>query len=335
METTLATTAQVLVRLIRRQGLDAERLLRQHGIDPVQLSDPRARLPIAATDALVRSVAGQVADPSFGLQAADCWHPTNLGALGHAWLTSSTLRRGLQRLQRYWRLVGDRTAGYLQAFPGGLELLFENPRTDAVVAAVTTDMTFSVLLSMCRMNAGADHHPLEVRLLRKRPADVAPYEAFYRCPVVFDAGRRSIRWSDADVDAPLATANQQLAGIFDRILEQELARLDQGNIVGRCRSELLQLLASGEASAQTVARRLALSRRTLHRRLAEAGTSYQKLVDDTRRELAMRLVEDPQRSIGDITFELGFSQQSALTRAFRRWSGESPTAYRERRVQSA
>ncbi|MCZ8103623.1 MAG: helix-turn-helix transcriptional regulator, partial [Burkholderiales bacterium] len=69
--------------------------------------------------------------------------------------------------------------------------------------------------------------------------------------------------------------------------------------------------------------------RTLHRKLADAGTTWQQLVDDTRRDLALRLIEDPRRPIGEITFELGFSQQSAFARAFRRWAGESPTQYRE------
>jgi AraC-like DNA-binding protein len=71
-----------------------------------------------------------------------------------------------------------------------------------------------------------------------------------------------------------------------------------------------------------------MSRRTLQRKLADAETTYLKLVDDTRRDLALRYIEDPRRSITDITFTLGFSQHSAFTRAFKRWTGVAPTEYR-------
>jgi AraC-like DNA-binding protein len=84
-----------------------------------------------------------------------------------------------------------------------------------------------------------------------------------------------------------------------------------------------------------MARQLNMSRRTLQRKLAESNTTYQKLVDDTRRDLALRFLEDPRKSITDVTFLLGFSSQSAFTRAFRRWTGMSPTQFREQRQAPA
>ena len=83
-----------------------------------------------------------------------------------------------------------------------------------------------------------------------------------------------------------------------------------------------------------MARRLHMSRRTLQRRLAEADTSYLRLVDDTRKDLALRYLEDASRSIMDVAFTLGFSQQSAFTRAFKRWTGVNPTEYRARSTQN-
>jgi AraC-like DNA-binding protein len=99
-------------------------------------------------------------------------------------------------------------------------------------------------------------------------------------------------------------------------------------VATRCQASLLEQLSSGELSEEQMAQRLHMSRRTLQRKLAEAQTTYQKLLEDTRRDLALRYLEDPRHSITDITFLLGFSQQSAFTRAFRRWTGMSPTDYR-------
>jgi AraC-like DNA-binding protein len=94
-------------------------------------------------------------------------------------------------------------------------------------------------------------------------------------------------------------------------------------------------LSSGELSEMEIAQHLHMSRRTLQRKLAEAETTYQKLIDDTRRELALSYIEDPRHSITDITFMLGFSQQSAFTRAFKRWTRLPPTDYRARRLAAA
>jgi AraC-like DNA-binding protein len=330
LETTLATCQQVLERLMRMHGLDARAEFVRHGIDPTLLTDPRARIPADDTDALIRDVAGRIGDPAFGLDAAHCWHPTNLGPLGHAWLASSSLRRGLQRIERYGRLIGQRAGITVRDEPGGVAVVLDNPRRDPLVAAVTTDMALSVLLDMCRTNAGASFRPIEVRLMRAPPADPARYGAAFGCPVHFGAAERSLLLPRTQVDAPLPTGNREIIGLLDGMLADDLARLERSDTVARCKALLLRRLASGEVTATQVSRDLAMSRRTLHRRLAEAGTTWQQLVDETRRELAMRLIEDHWRPIGEITFELGFSQQSAFARAFRRWAGASPTAYRER-----
>jgi len=84
-----------------------------------------------------------------------------------------------------------------------------------------------------------------------------------------------------------------------------------------------------------MARQLHMSRRTLQRKLAESNNTYQKLVDDTRRDLALRHMESPKNSIPDVTFLVGFSRQSAFTRAFKRWTGMSPTIYREQKQAPA
>jgi AraC-like DNA-binding protein len=123
----------------------------------------------------------------------------------------------------------------------------------------------------------------------------------------------------------LPTANRPLAGVLDGMLTEQLAKLTKDDVVSRCKAQFLEQLASGEPSAEDIAQRLNMSSRTLQRKLAEANTTYLKLVDDCRRDLALRYITDPDKSITDITFLLGFSSQSAFSRAFRRWTGSSPT----------
>lgn len=147
----------------------------------------------------------------------------------------------------------------------------------------------------------------------------------------FGAAENSFTLSGADVDRILPTANRPLAGVLDKLLTEQLARLSRNDVVSRCKAEFLEQLSSGEPAAEDIAQRLYMSSRTLQRKLAEAGTSYQKLVDDARRDLALRYIDDPANSITDITFLLGFSGHSTFSRAFKRWTGATPTAYRQRR----
>jgi AraC-like DNA-binding protein len=334
-ETLLATTGQIFMRLLELHGIDAEHFVREGGYAPEMFRDPAARLPTRAVDQACRAVAERIADPAFALRAARCWHPSNLGAFGHAWLASSTLRTGLRRLERYNRILTEKATYSLEDSAKGLRLVFEHGRKDVALAAPGVDFTFSILVDMCRMNYGASLRPLEVTLRRAKPADPAPWEHFFGCRVHFGDARDSFLLSRRDADEPLPIANRQLAAALDEILTRQLAELDRSNVAARCKAVLLERLASGESPEEEVAKVLHMSRRTLQRKLAEADLTYQQLVDDTRRDLALRYIEDPKKSLTEITFLLGFSGQSAFTRAFRRWTGEAPTDFRSGRSKRA
>ena len=335
MQTSLATIGQIAKKMYELHGLDAQALFSEQGITLDEIRDPNARIPSRTWDALARRTATLIADPAFGLRAAHCWHPSNLGALGYAWLSSSTLRTGLERVVRYWRLLGEKAAAHLEDTDAGVKTVFESGRTDMVVGPITADFSMSLLVSMCRLNYGDALRPVAVTLKRAKPDGWQVYRGHYGCPVRFGTGEDSFTLARGDADKPLPSSNRQIAATLDGILAQQLAQLDKSNVVARCRASLLEQLSSGELSEEEMAQQLHMSRRTLQRKLADAETTYQQLVDETRRDLALRYIENPHLTITDITFMLGFSQQSAFTRAFRRWTGIAPSEYRLRGVTAA
>jgi AraC-like DNA-binding protein len=335
METFLATTGRVFLRLLELHGIDADRFVREGGHAPEVFRDPAARLPSSAVDVAARAAAARISDPAFALRAARCWHPSDLGALGFAWLASSTLRTALQRLERYGRILGERARFSLESSDRGLRLVFEHGRKDALVGALGTDYALSIVMDMCRMNFGASLRALEVTLCREPPAHPAPWEKFFGVRVRFGAPRNSLMLARRDADAALPVSNRQIAGSLDAILAKQLGELDRSNVAARCKAAVLERMASGESVDVDIAKVLHMSRRTLQRKLAEADLTYQQLVDDTRRDLALRYIEDPAKSLTEITFLLGLSGQSAFTRAFRRWTGTSPTDYRARKQRRA
>ena len=326
--TSLATLGQIVSRLLEMYGLDAHEMLRRHGVDPELLNKADARIPADIWDSITQEAAEQIPDPAFALNSARCWHPSNLGVLGYAWLSSSTLRTGLGRLVRYWRLLGEASTANLTESSSGLTLAMDRGKSAPEIEAVIVDFAVSLLVDMCRMNAGSSLRPVSVHLRRSRPKHAEVYRRHFGCPVHFDANEDSFTISLKDVDRKLPTSNRQIAATLDQILADRLGHLDKRDVVARCQARLFEQLVSGEVSEEAMAEQLHMSRRTLQRKLAEADLTFQKLVDDTRRDLAVRHLDDPRHSITDVTFLLGFSQQSAFTRAFKRWTGMSPSEYR-------
>ncbi len=327
-DATLASMGQIVWRLIERHDLAPEPLFRAAGIDPGTINDPHVLIARPKSDALIRALAERIADPAFGLQAAQCWHPSSLGTLGYAWLSSSTLRAALKRVVRYWHIVIADVAVRLDETPEGVEFVHIPPKLDSAPDGIRGDIVMAILYDMCRTNFGRMFRPQRVAFRHPAPADASPYETLFGCPVAFGADANRLLIDRAEADHPLPTGNRDLAAAHDRILVEQLARLDKKNVVARFRASLLERMTSGEVSEEDIARDLHMSRRSLQRRLAEADASYQSLVDDTRRDMALRYIQDPAKSATDITFLLGYSQQSVFTRAFRRWTGMSPSEYR-------
>ncbi len=145
---------------------------------------------------------------------------------------------------------------------------------------------------------------------------------------LWNAERASVLCRPEDLARPLPTSNPDIALANERVALEYLERLDRNDIVAQVRRRILELLPSGPPTQTEIARALALSPRTLHRRLAELKTSFAGLLDDTRRELAGGYLQRADYSIAEVAYLLGFAEVSSFNRAFRRWTGTAPSAVR-------
>ena len=184
--------------------------------------------------------------------------------------------------------------------------------------------TASVLRELC----GEDWSPSEVRLPRARPVDERPYRDHFRCPVKFDEERASM-FFPVDVlgrSTPNPDPSRRAA------LERELDELVDDQLLPLLYRSLRRLIVEErEMTMSSLARQFAMHERTLHRRLQLHGVSFRKVLDDVRFEVARNLLRDTRRSIRDIAHFLGYNDDTAFCRSFRRWSGLSPAAWRESR----
>ena len=180
---------------------------------------------------------------------------------------------------------------------------------------------------------GRTLQPRKVLLQGEQPTDLAPYKQAFHAPLEFDAPYDALIFERADMDAPLPTANEAMALLHDRFAGEYLARFSESRVTHKARQVLCRLLPQGEPKREVVAQTLHLSQRTLQRRLQEEGTSFQTLLDDTRRELAEQYLAQPSMTLLEIAYLLGFADPSNFFRAFRRWFDATPGEYRARLQQ--
>ena len=328
--TSLASWTKVIRRALDDAGCDGTALLRQAGLDPALLGDPHARIPVEQTTRLWRLAVQATGDPAFGIAVAGQVTVNTFHALGHGLIASATLKDAFERLLRYFRIATD--AAELAFSQQGETYVFEIlPLPDVNAAPESTDAFVSTLVRMCRALSGraTRAEPLSIELRRPEPVPRTRFDAVLRAPLRFGAPATRLVYSREDMERPLEDASVDLARHHDTLLVRHLARVEQHNAVAQVKAVLIDLLPHGEPSQEAVAGKLNMSTRTLQRRLGEQQSSFSALLDGTRCELARTYMADPGYSVGEIAYLLGFADTSSFTRAFKRWTGSSPTEFRE------
>lgn len=324
--------AIAIYQTLESYNVDAAKVMRDAGVDLTHLKDPSARLDPAVHRKIVADAVELTEDPGFGLRFSDFVHPTTFHALGFALLSSSTLRAFCQRWVRYHSFIT--TMGEVSidetGSPPALVFPSQQPKPESTVGRVLIDGQIATVLKLIRFMYRPDYRPIGVDLIcPKIPGTEGIYEKYLGPNVNFSAHRNCIYFDQSDLDARLPAANAELARQNDEAVLNFLARLDRANVVAQAHAKLIELLPSGDCSKAKVASALFMSVRTLHNRLADSGTTYQQLLDRTRRELAEQYMRQPNISVSEVAYLLGFSDCSNFSRAFHRWTGHSPSDFRD------
>jgi len=318
-----------LWRQLEGYGIDPEPLFRQEGIDPEALFDAGARVSLRQSQHLYHLAAVASGDPQFGLRSVEYFRPAHLGALGFAWLASSSLRTALQRLSRYARVIQEKLTIDLDEDAEFFHVRID-PHQLAEDEVIREDMQLAALLGFCRVIAGANLDPARVCFTQPKPRNTGRHYALFRCPLEFDCAARKLVLRVGDVDKRLTGANDELARLNEHIVVKYLAHSAKADIVNRVKAAIIENLASGTVTETTIAEALHMTPRNLHRQLSKEGSSFKRLLTEVRRELAEQYIHDRSKSLTEISYLLGFSEISSFSRAFKGWTGQAPSEARAR-----
>lgn len=323
--TTLGSWVKAICRALEAAGRDSAALLAEAGLDLKSLEGPTARCPLTQTARLWGIAVAATGDPAFGIKVASHINQTTFHALSYGLSASSTLKEAFERVQRFCHVASDAIEYEFSRCGSEYHFIIE---PDAEVADESVDALVAAYLRMCRSLIGHDYSPLRIEFRRACPARIDDFERLLRAPLHFGAPRTRLVFDTEAIESPLDGGNPELARYNDAIALQYLTQIERDDVHGRVRDVLTQRLARGEPSQEEVARLLNMSARTLQRKLGEGGVTYKEILDQTRRILAFAYLSAPRHSVSDVTYLLGFSAVSSFTRAFRRWTGQSPTDWR-------
>jgi len=330
--TVQAKTVEKIVNAAAAYGVEAERLYNAVKLDPSVLLDPDNRIPFAQLVALYEKAAELTGDKNFGLHLGQIVNPTAFDVVGYCALNSPTLGESFARVARYHSIWTDGALFTLETSNDTSAIDYSYVDTSIHEHRQDAEFTLAIVSTLCRTIASPDFAPTAVEFQHEAPPDTSEHAKVFGCPVEFRAPSNKLIFASRFLSLPIAKADASLCALLDRHAEELLAKFPpRDSLIDQVRGIITGELRGGDPSLERVADQLSLTPRTLQRKLQDLGTSHNELLDQMRRQLAMRYLREPEMAICEVAYLLGFSESSSFHRAFKRWTGLTPKEFRTRK----
>ena len=319
-----------------------ERALAQYGLSlsHSSLAQELTRSPLPASLFIEQANANLIwsealrlaGDDLFGLRLNRIHSPSAMGLLALAASTSASIGAALEHLTRFFPIMSTQVRVELRREIGESHLLLTpvgEPHPQHLEAVI------GYLGQILRQLDDSGKGLFRRATLRRPPEELAECHRLLECDEVVSGPVCSLTMPLGLLETPLVTADAFICSRLIDTLQDILASQPSHDLVEQVKRRIQLLLGSGDISVERVASPMNISPRHLRRKLSQEGTSYEQLVDEVRRETAIRMIGEGELSLTSIAYELGFLDPSSFTRAFRRWTGMSPTAFRQQVLDGA
>jgi AraC-like DNA-binding protein len=325
-----ARAAGPILLVLRAAGVELGEVAKRLGIAEAVLLDTDARLPVSQVLVPLWDLAEErLNDPLVALRAAQNISRESFDVFSYIVAASATMGEAATRAVRYFRLITE--GGVYELERCDRDVWWRYRPADAAMAACRQDSLFAltVVVAHVRLWLDPDFAPLEVRLPFPEFSGRAELEAFFRAPVKLGTDRCAIRFDAAEMQRPFHSADPPLASLLERYAEEALTTLPApGRISSLVREILTRQLQDGEISLGLVAKKLAVSERSLQRKLSAENTTLKQIAEELRRELAIRYLGRHDLAVSEVAYMLGFSETAPFFRAFKKWTGSTPGDFR-------
>lgn len=328
-QTIVAATGRRLEQFAAQRGIPLAPLAQSVGIAVGDLARTDARISLEGFMRLLHLLEIVSGDDCVGLRFAEYFRSGDTGPFGFALLHAPTLREALRVYRLYLPVVGDHTFFDVAEEGPDMAIRWHYQRT-VEYPAQYADFHAGLVVKMLRHFLGEAFVPRRAELLRRRPRDTGLHRSFFGSSVAFGAAANMLLFPASGLDAASGTDDPRLFEMMEDACRSALGRLGSSRDLRLHVSEqIVRLLPEGGANLAAVASALAMGERSLQRRLGELGTSFEKMLEQTRRDLSDRLLAGPT-PLAEISYLCGYSNASAYSRAARGWYGMAPQAMRMR-----
>lgn len=310
--------------------VDAHSILASVGLDADGPWDPKHMLEEEAFYGMLELMAKQMDATPLPLIVGGAMRPDEYGALGLAWKAAPDLQGSFSRVARYARLWTSIVQYELAETDEGVLFIEHRQGARRLGMRLSIEADLASGVSLSRQVSPEPFAPLAVYFKHAAPQTIAHHQAYFDCPVHFGADKDALLLSRDALEVPNLLGDEGITQFLVSHLDHELSAIkDTLNLAAQTKDQIARALSEGLPKMADIARRLGMSVRSFHRRLAEHGVTFQTLTEETRREIASGMLRDETYSLSEIAFMAGFSEQSAFTRAFKRWTGQTPAQFRK------
>lgn len=326
--TSSSTWLRGICEMFNSQGVDVPRLFADAGLDITTLEGNDTRFEAEQISRLWELAVQRSGNPALGMDRELTARFVNFDVVGYVMLASPTLKAGLECFAKYLAVISDAATFHLEPEGRNAWLVLGHIGNTRPVPRQRQEYGLLALLTMCRWIARRELRALAAESAFAEPADRAPYQAAFECPLRFGQASTRLLLSGDDLLSPIPSSDPAVFAMHQRVIEARLVSLGGATTGHRVTEEIIQRLHLGEPRREDIAASLAMADRTLQRRLAEEHTSFAQLLDDARRDLARKYLAEARYSLSQVADLLGFADQNNFFRACRRWFDMPPGEYR-------
>ena len=329
--------ARLTIAVLKKHNVAPGPILERAGVSEQDFDNRQARISAASESKCLEYAAEAMDDSAFGLHLAEEANPRDAGLPFYIASAATNLGEALELFARYSRIVNEAMRVELARAPEGVvaEVTFVDHSRHR--AKQVTEFATAIIVKGIREVVGRNIRPMYVSFAHGRNSDLREFERFFRCAVQFGASRDQLAFSHETLALPLVTEDRHLLETLQPICDE--AAKERSTVSGTLRAavenEAQKLLPHGKARRDNIARALGLSARTLTRKLADEGTTYEQVVDQLRQSLARQYIREQAVSLSQIAWLLGYEGSTSFNHAFRRWTGRSPSLARNEEFLAA
>ena len=327
MPSTLGTWALLIDSVVKKISGQSLTAFGEFGLDPIDIKEKQLRIPVDQMEVIWDEAKALTQKNHIALLVAKDYQPTVFSNLGMSLMASETAFDAINRIFRFATMLSNGINPEMNQDEENITIIIKRSEyIDRAFNPEGIEAFIATFVKILRMLSTRELNPLEVSF-QHGCSDPSPYVDYFKCDIKFNEDVNQISFKLDQLNDKNMFSNQELVSVLDRWVEQNFSQFESQGVVRKVQKFIMSNMYEHEITQELVAKEFAMSTRVLQRELQKEDTNFRDILDDCRHRLAIQLLTVDKLPIIEVTIILGFTDQSNFTRAFKRWTGQTPKEF--------